>query len=344
MKYGNFGILAALLGAVNAGCGAPLFSSITAYRDAFCILEATTLNSGENNLQLLLAINQAYAPFVRKCQYLKSYELSQKLDCTGSGRSRKTETSYYATEDCSGPPKSFVVGPYQDITFGKCMKFGENYFFKITEYDAVTDDETRNTTINAQLEWNYDTMMTYCLNIGNFYQPECIKGWYYVMDNDWVSAVWISLLQFALNQTLFISAGWWLLPPCTFMTGLLLLIFPDLSPNIDNAPYPSFTSFLIALVVIQVNLMKWDWYLWANLFNTFNMSTLDPINWGWPWIPLWLILETWWILWWATPMAFAFNIWWSFPLFLIASWYTYRGYLSVPYYQFTTEKDGSTSM
>jgi hypothetical protein len=76
------------------------------------------------------------------------------------------------------------VGPYQDVVFNKCTKFGEVYA-KITEYDAVTDEETRNTTINAQLEWDYDTMQLYCLNIGNFYQPACIKGWYYVMDTNW---------------------------------------------------------------------------------------------------------------------------------------------------------------
>lgn len=267
--------------------------------------------------------------------------MSQKLDCTGSGRSRKTETSFYSTEDCSGPDKGvFFTGPYQDITFNKCTKFGES-FVKITEYDAVTDDETRNTTINAQLEWNYDTMMLYCLNIGNFYQPECIKGWYYVMDTDWVTAVWISILQWAVNQGLFFTLGWWLLPPCAFMTGLLLLIFPDLSPALENAPYPGVTSWLIGLVVIQVNFMKWDWYLWANLFNTFNMSTLDPINWGWPWIPLWLLGSAWWILFWATPWSW-FNVFWCWPLMIIASWYTYSGSLSVPYYQFDTQEEDSS--
>lgn len=70
MKYS---ILALLLGAVSAGCGAPLFAGITVYRDAFCILEDSTFNTGDTNLQLLLAMNQAYAPFVRKCQWLPSY-------------------------------------------------------------------------------------------------------------------------------------------------------------------------------------------------------------------------------------------------------------------------------
>lgn len=91
MKYGNFGILAALLGAVKAGCGAPLFSSMTVYKDAFCILEDIKMNNGENNLQLLLAMNQAYAPYVRKCTYLKSMGVSAKMDCEGSGSSRKAE-------------------------------------------------------------------------------------------------------------------------------------------------------------------------------------------------------------------------------------------------------------
>lgn len=240
-------------------------------------------------------------------------------------------------DGCSGTPMAFFVGPYADITFNKCTKFGERYV-KLGEYDLTTNEETRNTTMNAQLEWDYDTMMMYCLNFGNFYQPECIKGWYYVMDNDWITAVWISVLQWSINQGLFFSLGWWLLPPCAFFTGIFLLIIPDLSPSLDMAPYDNLKSFLIGLIVVQVNFSKWDWYLWANLFNTFNMSTLDPINWGWPWIPLWLIGTSWWILFYATPWSF-FNIWWCWPLMLIAGWYTSYGGLSVPYYQWTSEEE-----
>lgn len=109
------------------------------------------------------------------------------------------------------------------------------------------------------------------------------------------------------------------------------------------APYPALTSWLISLVIIQVNLMKWDWYLTANLFNTFTMSQLDPINWGWPWVPLWLIFEGWWILFWATPWAIGLNIWWSWPIAFIASFYTYTGSLSVPFFQFSTEDDDTSS-
>jgi len=49
MKSGILAV-AALIGSVSAGCGAPLFSGITVYKDAFCILEDFELNSKETNL------------------------------------------------------------------------------------------------------------------------------------------------------------------------------------------------------------------------------------------------------------------------------------------------------
>jgi hypothetical protein len=150
-------------------------------------------------------------------------------------------------------------------------------------------------------------------------------------------------LQWSLNQPIHAALGWWFTPFTTFFTGILLLIIPDAVPNIEMAPYPAISSWLIGLVVVQINLMKWDWYLTANLFNTFTMSQLDPINWGWPWVPLWLIFESVWILFWATPWAIGFNIWWSWPFAFLASFYTYSGSLSVPYFQFSSEDDDSSS-
>lgn len=182
-------------------------------------------------------------------------------------------------------------------------------------------------------------MMAYCKNIGNFYKVECIKGWYYVMDNDYVSAVWYTILQWSINQPVFASLGWNFLPMMSFWVGVILLIFPDWIPSVEMAPYDGLSTIGVSIFIWTINLMKWDWYLTVNLFDTFKYSDLDPIFWGWPWVPLWLFFETWWMVIWASPWAIAFNVWWSWPIAVIAGWYVSSGDLSVPFLALSSSAD-----
>jgi len=89
-------------------------------------------------------------------------------------------------------------------------------------------------------------------------------------------------------QPVHAAFSWNILPMWSGIVGLILLILPDWIPSVKMAPYDGFGTIGASIFVATINIMKWDWWLTANLFGTFTYSDLDPIFWGWPWVPLWL--------------------------------------------------------
>ena len=80
-------------------------------------------------------------------------------------------------------------------------------------------------------------MLDYCTTVSNYFEPECIKAWYYVVDNDMILAWFLVFGQWLWNQPVIILLGWNFLPFMAYLLGIYFLVLPDAMISVERAPY-----------------------------------------------------------------------------------------------------------
>lgn len=189
------------------------------------------------------------------------------------------------------------------------MKVGQNYAIL---YQPVEDQEEVEYPVDVP--WTYMTMEAFCSGPSNYFETECIRAWYYVVDNDMVLAWLIVIGQWLWAQVALAFFGWNVLPWICSMLGWLYFFVPVWAPHIDSTPYTDYGIYYVSFVVWVANLYKWDFFMFINFwtFSSTPMSYVDIIFWSWPWPAFYFWYESLWIALWGT--------WFSWFWLFLAAW------------------------